>query len=135
MREQEAYLRQHGYPAYTTSAGWLGYDDAKLARLCRKAVDEGWDSVKLKVGTDLDDDIRRCRIARTIIGPDRHLMIDANQALGVGQAISWAEALAEFDIWWFEEPTSPDDILGHAAIAKRIAPTMVATGEHAHNAP
>ena len=132
--EREAYLRQHGYPAYTTSAGWLGYDDAKLARLCRKAVDEGWHSVKLKVGADLDDDIRRCRIARKIIGPDRHLMIDANQALGVGQAIKWAETLAEFDIWWFEEPTSPDDIFGHAAIAKKIAPTMVATGEHAHNA-
>ncbi|MFB8271731.1 enolase C-terminal domain-like protein [Streptomyces sp. NPDC055955] len=132
--EREAYVRRHGYPAYTTSAGWLGYDDAKLARLCKEAVAQGWDAVKLKVGADLEDDIRRCRIAREIIGPDRRLMIDANQTLGVEEAIAWADALAEFDIWWFEEPTSPDDILGHAAIARRIAPIHVATGEHAHNA-
>ncbi|WP_406101312.1 fuconate dehydratase [Streptomyces sp. NBC_01003] len=132
--EREAYVRRHGYPAYTTSAGWLGYDDAKLARLCKEAVAHGWDAVKLKVGADLKDDIRRCRIAREIIGPDRRLMIDANQTLGVDEAIAWADALAEFDIWWFEEPTSPDDILGHAAIAQRIAPIHVATGEHAHNA-
>ncbi|WP_326708638.1 fuconate dehydratase [Streptomyces sp. NBC_01474] len=132
--EREAYVRRHGYPAYTTSAGWLGYDDAKLARLCKEAVAQGWDAVKLKVGADLKDDIRRCRIAREIIGPDRRLMIDANQTLGVEEAIAWADALAEFDIWWFEEPTSPDDILGHAAIARRIAPIHVATGEHAHNA-
>ena len=132
--EREVYLREHGYPAYTTSAGWLGYDDAKLARLAREAVEQGWDSIKLKVGANLDDDIRRCRIAREILGPDRRLMIDANQTLGVPDAIRWAEALAEFDIWWFEEPTSPDDILGHATIAKKIAPTRVATGEHAHNA-
>ncbi|POX38892.1 fuconate dehydratase [Streptomyces sp. Ru73] len=132
--EREAYVREHGYPAYTTSAGWLGYDDDKLARLCQEAVDAGWDSVKLKVGADLQDDIRRCRIARSIIGPDRRLMIDANQTLGVAEAIDWAKALAEFDIWWFEEPTSPDDVLGHAAIARQIGPTHVATGEHAHNA-
>jgi L-fuconate dehydratase len=132
--EREAYVRRHGYPAYTTSAGWLGYDDAKLARLCKEAVAQGWDAVKLKVGADLKDDIRRCRIAREIIGPDRRLMIDANQTLGVEEAIAWADALAEFNIWWFEEPTSPDDILGHAAIAQRIAPIHVATGEHAHNA-
>jgi L-fuconate dehydratase len=132
--EREAHVREHGYPAYTTSAGWLGYDDAKLARLCREAVAQGWNAVKLKVGADLDDDVRRCRIAREIIGPDRKLMIDANQTLGVDEAVVWAQALAEFDIWWFEEPTSPDDILGHAAIAQRIAPIHVATGEHAHNA-
>ncbi|WP_030608624.1 enolase C-terminal domain-like protein [Streptomyces sclerotialus] len=132
--EREAHVREHGYPAYTTSAGWLGYDDAKLARLCQEAVDAGWDSVKLKVGADLQDDVRRCRIARDIIGPDRRLMIDANQTLGVDEAIAWAKALAEFDIWWFEEPTSPDDVLGHAAIARQIGPTHVATGEHAHNA-
>jgi L-fuconate dehydratase len=131
---REATLRADGYPAYTTSAGWLGYSDEKLARLCREAVDGGWDSVKLKVGANLDDDVRRCRIAREIIGPERKLMIDANQTLGVGEAIEWADALADFDIWWFEEPTSPDDILGHAAIAKRIAPARVATGEHCHNA-
>lgn len=132
--EREAYLRRHGFPAYTTSAGWLGYDDEKLARLCREAVGQGWDAIKLKVGANLDDDIRRCRIAREIIGPDRRLMIDANQNLGVAQAIEWAEALADFNIWWFEEPTSPDDVLGHAAIVKKIAPVKVATGEHAHNA-
>ncbi|WP_046472135.1 enolase C-terminal domain-like protein [Allosalinactinospora lopnorensis] len=132
--EREAHIRAHGYPAYTTSAGWLGYDDDKLARLCREAVEAGWDSVKLKVGADLDDDRRRCRIARDVIGPDRRLMIDANQVLGVEEAVVWHAALAEFDIWWFEEPTSPDDVLGHAAIQRRIAPTHVATGEHAHNA-
>ncbi|QPP07072.1 fuconate dehydratase [Streptomyces bathyalis] len=132
--EREAYVREHGYPAYTTSAGWLGYDDEKLARLCREAVEQGWDSVKLKVGANIDDDVRRCRIAREIIGPDRRLMIDANQTLGVDEAIEWADALKEFDIWWFEEPTSPDDVLGHAAIQCRIAPVHVATGEHAHNA-
>lgn len=132
--EREAYVRAHGYPAYTTSAGWLGYDDVKLARLCRQAVADGWDSVKLKVGADLDDDVRRCRIAREIIGPGRRLMIDANQALGVDEAVRWAHRLGEFDIHWFEEPTSPDDVLGHAAIARQIAPTRVATGEHAHNA-
>jgi len=131
---REAQLREHGYPAYTTSAGWLGYDDAKLARLCREAVAAGWDSVKLKVGANLDDDVRRCRIAREILGPHRRLMIDANQTLGVPDAIRWADALAEFGIWWFEEPTSPDDVLGHAAIAREIAPVRVATGEHAHNA-
>ena len=132
--EREAAIRRDGYPAYTTSAGWLGYDDDKLRRLCQEAVDAGWDSVKLKVGADLDDDRRRCRIAREVIGPDRRLMIDANQTLGVQEAIDWHRALAEFDIWWFEEPTSPDDVLGHAAIQRAIAPTHVATGEHAHNA-
>ncbi len=132
--EREAKLRETGYPAYTTSAGWLGYDDAKLARLCREAVDEGWDSIKIKVGADIDDDVRRCRIVRETIGPDRRLMIDANQTLGVEEAVTWWQRLAEFDVWWFEEPTSPDDVLGHAAIAERIAPTHVATGEHGHNA-
>jgi L-fuconate dehydratase len=132
--EREADVRERGYPAYTTSAGWLGYGDDKLARLCREAVDQGWDSIKLKVGASLEDDVRRCRIAREIIGPERRLMIDANQCLGVNDAMAWMDALAQFDIWWFEEPTSPDDVLGHAAIASRIAPTHVATGEHAHNA-
>jgi L-fuconate dehydratase len=132
--EREARIRRDGYPAYTTSAGWLGYDDDKLRRLCQDAVDAGWDSVKLKVGANLEDDRRRCRIAREVIGPSRRLMIDANQTLGVEEAIGWHRALAEFDIWWFEEPTSPDDVLGHAAIQRAIAPTRVATGEHAHNA-
>jgi L-fuconate dehydratase len=132
--EREAKIRHHGYPAYTTSAGWLGYDDDKLRRLCQEAIDAGWDSVKLKVGANLDDDRRRCRIAREVIGPDRRLMIDANQTLGVAEAIAWHRELSEFDIFWFEEPTSPDDVLGHAAIQRAITPTHVATGEHAHNA-
>jgi L-fuconate dehydratase len=132
--EREARLHREGYPAYTTSAGWLGYDDEKLVRRCREAVAAGWDSVKLKVGGDLAADVRRCALAREAIGPDRRLMIDANQTLGAADAVRWAEALAPYDLWWFEEPTSPDDVLAHAAIARAIAPVRVATGEHAHNA-
>lgn len=132
--ERERRIRRDGYPAYTTSAGWLGYDDDKLRRLCRQAVEDGWDSLKLKVGADVEQDRRRCRVAREEIGPERRLMIDANQTLGVDEAVAWHRALAEFDIWWFEEPTSPDDVLGHAAIQRATAPTRVATGEHAHNA-
>ncbi|HEY2225410.1 enolase C-terminal domain-like protein [Actinomycetospora sp.] len=132
--EREALLRQEGYPAYTTSAGWLGYDDEKLVRRCREAVAEGWESIKLKVGADLDADVRRCGLAREVLGPGRRLMIDANQTLDAAEAIRWMGALAPYDIWWFEEPTSPDDVLAHAAIARSIGPTRVATGEHAHNA-
>jgi L-fuconate dehydratase len=132
--QRTEHLLRRGYPAYTTSAGWLGYDDAKLRRLCQESVDAGWDAVKLKVGADLTDDRRRCAIAREVIGPDRRLMIDANQMFGAGDAVEWMRGLAEFDIYWFEEPTSPDDVLGHAAIAQQIAPTLVATGEHTHNA-
>ncbi|GAA5162671.1 MULTISPECIES: enolase C-terminal domain-like protein [Amycolatopsis] len=128
------HLLRHGYPAYTTSAGWLGYDDAKLRRLCQEAVDAGWDAIKLKVGADLEADRRRCAIARSVLGPERRLMIDANQVLGVEEAVAWFRELAEFDVYWFEEPTSPDDVLGHAAIAARISPTLVATGEHTQNA-
>jgi L-fuconate dehydratase len=131
--EREKLLLANGLPSYTTSAGWLGYDDGKLRRLCQEAVDAGWTHVKLKVGGDLDDDVRRCRIAREIIGPQRRLMIDANQAWDVDQAVAAMGRLAEFDPWWIEEPTSPDDILGHAEIARRIAPIRVATGEHVHN--
>ena len=94
----------------------------------------GWDSIKLKVGGDFADDVRRCALAREMIGPGRRLMIDANQTLGAADAVRWSEALAPSDIWWFEEPTSPDDVLAHAAIARAIAPVRVATGEHAHNA-
>jgi L-fuconate dehydratase len=132
--ERTEYLLREGYPAYTTSAGWLGYDDERLRRLCQESVDAGWEAVKLKVGGNLEDDRRRCAIAREVIGPDRRLMIDANQVLGVDEAVAWMEGLAEFDVYWFEEPTSPDDVLGHAAIAERIAPTLVATGEHTQNA-
>ncbi|MDT0165997.1 L-fuconate dehydratase [Actinotalea sp. AC32] len=128
-----AELEATGYPCYTTSAGWLGYSDEKLRRLCQEAVDEGYRHIKLKVGADLEEDVRRCGIAREVIGPDRVLMVDANQVWDVDQAIEWTNALARFDLLWIEEPTSPDDVLGHAAIKKGVAPVGVATGEHCHN--
>ena len=131
--ERIAYLKQHGYPAYTTSAGWLGYEDKKLRRLCQQCIDDGWTHIKLKVGVSLKDDIRRCRIAREVIGPERNLMIDANQIWEVNQAIKWVNALQQFKPWFIEEPTSPDDILGHKAIKQGVAPVQVATGEHCHN--
>ncbi len=131
--ERMATLMEHGYPAYTTSAGWLGYDDADLARLCRKALDDGWTHFKLKVGANRADDLRRARLMRELIGPHRTLMLDANQAWDVPQAITWMHDLAEVDPWWIEEPTSPDDVLGHAAIAEAIAPIRVATGEMVQN--
>ena len=126
-------LSESGYPCYTTSAGWLGYSDDKLRRLCQEAVDAGYNHVKLKVGANLDDDIRRLRIAREVIGYGANLMIDANQVWDVPEAITWVRALAEFKPLWIEEPTSPDDILGHAAIRKAVAPIGVATGEHGMN--
>lgn len=128
-----ATLEREGYPCYTTSAGWLGYDDDKLRRLCREAVDAGFDHVKLKVGRDLDDDIRRLRIAREVIGPHRKLMIDANQIWEVGQAIDWVNKLAFAQPWFIEEPTSPDDIAGHRRIREAIGPIKVATGEMCQN--
>jgi L-fuconate dehydratase len=131
--EREEELLRSGYPAYTTSPGWLGYDDEKLARLCREAVDAGFPQIKLKVGADLADDRRRLGIARQVCGPDYPIAIDANQRWDVDAAIAWVQALAEYDPAWIEEPTSPDDILGHATIAKGVAPVRVATGEHAHN--
>ncbi|NQX12532.1 L-fuconate dehydratase [Microbacteriaceae bacterium VKM Ac-2855] len=122
-----------GYPCYTTSAGWLGYSDDKLRRLLHEAVDEGYRHVKLKVGANREDDIRRLRIAREVIGWDAKLMIDANQVWDVPEAIEWMHSLAEFQPHWIEEPTSPDDILGHAAIRHAVAPIGVATGEHGMN--
>jgi L-fuconate dehydratase len=130
---REARLLAEGYPAYTTSVGWLGYDDDKLRRLCRQYLLEGWESFKIKVGRDLDEDIRRCALIREEIGPERRFMIDANQVWEVDQAIEWTNALSRFEPWWIEEPISPDDILGHARIAKGVHPIRVATGEHAHN--
>jgi L-fuconate dehydratase len=130
---RETELRRDGYPAYTTSVGWLGYEDAKIRRLCREALADGWTRFKLKVGADVDDDVRRARIVREEIGPDRMLAVDANQRWGVDEAIAWMQRLAPFAPYWIEEPTSPDDILGHAAIAKAVAPIRVATGEHVHN--
>ena len=130
---REARLLAEGYPAYTTSVGWLGYDDEKLRRLCREALAQGWQSFKIKVGRDLDEDIRRCALMREAIGPDRRFMVDANQVWEVDQAIVWTNALADFRPWWIEEPISPDDVLGHARIVQGVRPIRVATGEHAHN--
>jgi L-fuconate dehydratase len=128
-----ADLEQHGYPCYTTSAGWLGYSNEKLARLATEAVDAGFDHIKLKVGRDLGDDIRRLEIVRRIIGPDRKLMIDANQVWEVDQAIEWIGALKRFDPFFIEEPTSPDDVEGHRKIREAAAPVRVATGEMCQN--
>jgi len=131
--ERVATLLERGYPCYTTSAGWLGYDDDKLARLARDAVAAGFRHVKLKVGRDLEDDIRRLRVARDAVGPDVRLMIDANQIWEVGEAVDWVNALAFADPWFIEEPTSPDDVMGHAAIRRGVAPVKVATGEMCQN--
>jgi L-fuconate dehydratase len=131
--EREQQLLAWGYPAYTTSPGWLGYSDEKLTRLAKEALADGFTQIKLKVGADLSDDIRRCRAARAAIGPDIRLAIDANQRWNVAEAVAWTKALAEFDPYWIEEPTSPDDILGHAAIRAAVAPVKVATGEHVQN--
>lgn len=128
-----ATLENEGYACYTTSAGWLGYDDEKLRRLCQEAIDAGFNHVKMKVGRDLEDDIRRLRIAREVIGPDRHLMIDANQVWEVGQAIDWVEKLKFANPFFIEEPTSPDDIAGHRKIREAITPVKVATGEMCQN--
>ncbi|MEW2300557.1 L-fuconate dehydratase [Streptomyces sp. NPDC006655] len=131
--ERRARLLERGFPAYTTSAGWLGYDDEKLTRLAAQAVADGFRQIKLKVGADLADDVRRCRVARAVVGPDIRMAVDANQRWDVDEAIRWTKALAEFDPYWIEEPTSPDDILGHAAVRRAVAPIRVATGEHVQN--
>jgi L-fuconate dehydratase len=134
-RAREAELIEKGYPAYTTSAGWLGYPDEKLRQLCREAIAGGWTHFKIKVGRDLEDDVRRCTIIREEIGWERKLMTDANQVWDVPQAVAWMRQLAPFKPWWIEEPTSPDDVLGHAAIARELEPLGigVATGEHCQN--
>ena len=131
--ERTARLLEVGYPAYTTTPGWLGYSDEKLDRLCREAVADGFPQIKLKVGADLDDDRRRLAIARRAVGPEFPIAIDANQRWDVADAVAWVNALAEYEPAWIEEPTSPDDILGHAAIARGVAPVRVATGEHVQN--
>src|SRR6185437_13024416 len=130
---REAEMRRTGYPAYTTSTGWLGYPDEKVRRLCREAIAAGWTHFKIKVGADLADDIRRSAIMREEIGWQRKLMMDANQVWDVREAIENMKQLAEFQPWWIEEPTSPDDVLGHATIARAIAPIVVATGEQCQN--
>jgi L-fuconate dehydratase len=128
-----ADLEESGYPAYTSSPGWLGYADAKLERLCREAVEDGFDQVKLKVGRSLDEDRRRCGIARETIGAGIRLAVDANQVWDVNAAIPWIQALAPFDLAWVEEPTSPDEVLGLARIRAAVRPVPIATGEHVAN--
>jgi L-fuconate dehydratase len=131
--EREAQLLRTGYPAYTTSAGWLGYSDEKVKRLVREALADGFTHLKVKVGIDTDDDIRRVAMVRELVGPDVAVSVDANQCWDVGPAIEAIKRLEPFDLHWVEEPTSPDDVLGHMAIAKAIAPIRLATGEHVAN--
>lgn len=132
--ERLATLERDGYPAYTTSVGWFGFSDDKIRQLCREALAEGWTTFKLKVGGTPEDDLRRGKIVREEIGSQNRLMVDANQRWGVIEAIERTRLLAELQPWWMEEPTSPDDILGHARIRRDVAPTRIATGEHCHNA-
>lgn len=134
-KQREEQILAEGYPAYTTSIGWLGYSDEKVRELCRTAVDDGWRHFKLKVGRDIDEDLRRAAIVREEIGLDRALMLDANQVWDVDEAIEWMVKLASFNPWWIEEPTSPDDVLGHARIARAMdgLGISVATGEHVQN--
>jgi L-fuconate dehydratase len=127
------HMQQNGYPAYITSVGWIGFSDDKIRRLCHEALAEGWTHFKLKVGGDPADDLRRARLVRAEIGSSNKLMMDANQKWDVVEAIRRTKELAELDPWWMEEPTSPDDILGHARIRKEVAPIRIATGEHCHN--
>jgi L-fuconate dehydratase len=131
--EREARLLTDGYPAYATTPGWLGYDDDKLVRLSREAVQDGYSLIKLKVGADRADDERRLALVRSAVGPDVRISIDANQAWSIDEAIAWVSSLRRHDVYWMEEPTAPDDVLGHARIRNAIAPIRVATGEHAHN--
>eukprot|EP00794_Sanderia_malayensis_P004719 gene4719-5342_t len=134
-REREAYLREHGFPAYTTSVGWMGYSDEKIIGLCRKELQDGWTRFKIKVGADIEDDKRRCQLVRQEIGWDSTLMMDANQRWDVGAAVERMSELKQFKPLWIEEPTSPDDVLGHATIAASLkdAAVGVATGEHCQN--
>src|SRR5690625_1223966 len=133
-KERIADLEKNGYPCYTTSAGWLGYGDDKLRHLVQEAIDAGFKHIKLKVGRDLNDDIRRLKIAREVMGEDCHLMIDANQVWDVNQAIDWLDKLAFAKHWFIEEPTSPDDIAGHRKIRRAMQGKMqVATGEMCQN--
>ncbi|QJQ99033.1 L-fuconate dehydratase [Halomonas sp. PGE1] len=131
--DREAEMRRDGYPGYTTSAGWLGYDDDKVRRLAREALAQGWTHFKQKIGGNLEEDASRAALLREEIGWDNVLMMDANQVWEVDETVAKIRRLAEFDPLWIEEPTSPDDILGHAEIRHRVAPIGVASGEHCHN--
>ena len=126
-------LARDGYPAYITSVGWMGYADHDVERRCQEALADGWVNLKMKVGRSVDEDVRRAGLIRRAVGDDVRLMMDANQVWEVSEAIEAMRALAPFNPYWIEEPTSPDDVLGHAAIARAVAPIGVATGEHAHN--
>ena len=132
-QERIDYLLKNGYPAYTTSAGWMGYSEEKIRRLSREAKRDGWKYLKMKVGGDVNEDIRRAEIIREEVGSGLKLMMDANQKWDVNEAIENMKLLAKFNPWWIEEPTSPDDILGHLAIKKAVSPIKVATGEHCQN--
>ena len=129
----EAKLLADGLPAYTTTPGWLGYTDEKMVRLAKQAVVDGYKLIKLKCGGNLEDDKRRLRLTREAVGPDIKISIDANQVWDVNQAIEWIKGIGDVNLHWVEEPTNPDDVLGHATIAKAIAPVRVATGEHGMN--
>ena len=131
--QREAMLLRDGYPAYTTSAGWMGYSDDYVRQLCREALADGWTHFKVKVGNAPDEDARRLALVREEIGATHKLMIDANQRWDVNEAIACVQALARFNPWWIEEPTSPDDVLGHATIARAVRPIGVATGVHCAN--
>ncbi len=131
--ERELEILTSGYPAYTTSAGWIGYDDEKVTALVKQARVEGFRHVKMKVGADLEADARRAGLIRGLLGSEGVLMMDANQVWSVDEAIGAMRVLRDFDPWWIEEPTSPDDVLGHASIRRAIAPVRVATGEHVQN--
>ena len=133
MDARLAQLQQTGYPAYTTSVGWFGFSDEKILRLADEALAQGWTHFKLKVGGEAQDDLRRARLVRSKIGPHNKLMMDANQKWDVEEAIERTRMLAEVDPWWMEEPTSPDDILGHARIRREVPQVRIATGEHCHN--
>jgi L-fuconate dehydratase len=128
-----ALLLERGYPAYTTTPGWLGYSDDKLTRLAREAVADGFTQIKLKVGASVEDDVRRMKTAREAVGDGVRIAIDANQRWDVQPAIDWMRRLAPYEPYWIEEPTSPDDILGHAAVRRAVRPVKVATGEHVAN--
>ncbi len=132
---RQAEMLEHGYPAYTTSAGWLGYPDDKIRRLCKEALEQGFTHIKIKVGRSLEDDLRRCQIIRDEIGGENFLMVDANQVWDVGEAVEWMKVLEQFHPLWIEEPTSPDDVLGHATVARALEGTGigVATGEMVQN--
>ncbi|MDP9038232.1 MAG: fuconate dehydratase [Acidobacteriota bacterium] len=133
VADRLATLEQTGYPAYTTSAGWFGFSDETVRRLCREGLAEGWTHFKLKVGGDAEDDLRRALLMREEIGWTNKLMVDANQKWGVEEAILRTRMLGAADPWWMEEPTNPDDILGHARIRREVSPIRIATGEHCHN--